>query len=206
MDAPKMASTEVLSISTSVNSNVQSINNSLIHESSCIQEDPGVHMIFSTKPAKFANSNDEVRSIQSLQSAFQMNPAQSLTKNWVYDNFDKYYDLVTPDTSLVSPETDANPKTKEIAKKMMIVGLWCIQIKPENRPSISMVINMLEGSIMDLQMPPKPKFTDADHDLPHGAGQRLGVLGVCGVAVHRVADRGVAEGNRGDCVSDEEWS
>ncbi|KAG6499631.1 hypothetical protein ZIOFF_039421 [Zingiber officinale] len=40
-----------------------------------------------------------------------------LTPDWVYDNFDKYYDLVTPDTSLVSPETDANPKTKEIAKK-----------------------------------------------------------------------------------------
>ncbi|XP_042432760.1 cell surface glycoprotein 1-like [Zingiber officinale] len=79
MDAPKMASTEVPSISTSVNSNVQSINNSLIHESSCIQEDPGVHMIFSTKPAKFANSNDEVRPIQSLQSAFQTNLAQSLT-------------------------------------------------------------------------------------------------------------------------------
>ncbi|KAG6531918.1 hypothetical protein ZIOFF_005754 [Zingiber officinale] len=82
-----------------------------------------------------------------------------LTPDWVYDNFDKYYDLVTPDTSLVSPETDANPKTKEIAKKTMIVGLWCIQIKPENRPSISMVINMLEGSIMDLQMPPKPEFS-----------------------------------------------
>ncbi|KAG6492735.1 hypothetical protein ZIOFF_047700 [Zingiber officinale] len=79
--------------------------------------------------------------------------------DWVYDNFDKYYDLVTPDTSLVSPETDANPKTKEIAKKMIIMGLWCIQIKPENRPSISMVINMLEGSIMDLQMPPKPEFS-----------------------------------------------
>ncbi|KAG6533025.1 hypothetical protein ZIOFF_006885 [Zingiber officinale] len=61
--------------------------------------------------------------------------------------------------SLVSLETDANPKTKEIAKKIMIVGLWCIQIKPENRPSISMVINMLEGSIMDLQMPPKPEFS-----------------------------------------------
>ncbi|XP_074584736.1 LEAF RUST 10 DISEASE-RESISTANCE LOCUS RECEPTOR-LIKE PROTEIN KINASE-like 2.1 [Curcuma longa] len=79
--------------------------------------------------------------------------------HWVYDNFDKYYDLVTPNASLASPEIDANPKTKEIAKKMMIVGLWCIQIKPENRPSIGMVINMLEGSIMDLQMPPKPEFS-----------------------------------------------
>ncbi|XP_074564911.1 uncharacterized protein LOC141821385 [Curcuma longa] len=77
--APKMESTEVPSISTSVNSNVQSINNSLIHESSCTQEDPGVHLIFSTKPAEFANSKDEIRPIQSLQSAFHTNPAKSLT-------------------------------------------------------------------------------------------------------------------------------
>lgn len=48
VDTPKMESNEVPSISTSVNSNVQSINNSLILESSCIQEDPGVHLIFST--------------------------------------------------------------------------------------------------------------------------------------------------------------
>ncbi|KAG6476474.1 hypothetical protein ZIOFF_065716 [Zingiber officinale] len=47
---------------------------------------------------------------------------------------------------------------------------------------------------------------DADHDLPHGASQRLGILGVRGVAVRGVADGGVAEGSRGNRVSDEEWS
>ncbi|KAG6536679.1 hypothetical protein ZIOFF_001739 [Zingiber officinale] len=57
-----------------------------------------------------------------------------------------------------------------------------------------------------LQKPIDLLAADADHDLPHGAGQRLGVLGVCGVAVRGVANRGVAEGSRSDRVSDEEWS
>ncbi|XP_042405010.1 uncharacterized protein LOC121995300 [Zingiber officinale] len=43
---------EVLS-STSINSNVQNINNSIIHDSSCRQEDPGVCLIFSGKPTAF---------------------------------------------------------------------------------------------------------------------------------------------------------
>ncbi|KAG6506799.1 hypothetical protein ZIOFF_032129 [Zingiber officinale] len=46
----------------------------------------------------------------------------------------------------------------------------------------------------------------ADHDLPHGAGQRLGVLSVHGIAVRGVADRGVTEGSRGDRMSDGECS
>ncbi|CAL5396640.1 unnamed protein product [Camellia sinensis] len=44
----------------------------------------------------------------------------------------------------------------EIAKKLCIVGLWCIQVKASDRPSMIRVVEMLEGSIDDLQMPPKP--------------------------------------------------
>ncbi|KAL5763438.1 hypothetical protein ACOSP7_019702 [Xanthoceras sorbifolium] len=46
-----------------------------------------------------------------------------------------------------------------IAKKLCIIGLWCIQVKPTDRPSITKVVEMLEGSIDDLQMPPKPFFS-----------------------------------------------
>ncbi|KAG6495361.1 hypothetical protein ZIOFF_043164 [Zingiber officinale] len=46
----------------------------------------------------------------------------------------------------------------------------------------------------------------ADHDLPHGAGQRLGVLSVHDIAVRGVANRGVAEGSRDDRMSDGECS
>lgn len=44
----------------------------------------------------------------------------------------------------------------EIAKKLTMVGLWCIQTIPSHRPTISRVIDMLEGSMDSLEMPPKP--------------------------------------------------
>ncbi|XP_022766020.1 LEAF RUST 10 DISEASE-RESISTANCE LOCUS RECEPTOR-LIKE PROTEIN KINASE-like 2.1 [Durio zibethinus] len=44
----------------------------------------------------------------------------------------------------------------EIARKMILIGLWCIQINPTDRPSMSKVIEMLEGSIEVLQIPPNP--------------------------------------------------
>ncbi|XVF53875.1 hypothetical protein PTKIN_Ptkin05aG0134700 [Pterospermum kingtungense] len=44
----------------------------------------------------------------------------------------------------------------EIAQKMILVGLWCIQTTPTDRPSMNKVIEMLEGNIEVLQFPPKP--------------------------------------------------
>ncbi|KAI4321285.1 hypothetical protein MLD38_034687 [Melastoma candidum] len=49
-----------------------------------------------------------------------------------------------------------SPEDEEIARKMMIVSLWCIQTHPSDRPSMSMVIDMLEGSSELLGMPPVP--------------------------------------------------
>lgn len=48
--------------------------------------------------------------------------------------------------------------TEEIVRKMTLVGLWCIQMTPESRPSMSRVIEMLERNIGELEMPPKPFF------------------------------------------------
>ncbi|KAH7839691.1 hypothetical protein Vadar_007387 [Vaccinium darrowii] len=42
------------------------------------------------------------------------------------------------------------------ARKMIIVGLWCIQTDPSHRPSMSRVMEMLEGTMEPLQIPPKP--------------------------------------------------
>ena len=47
----------------------------------------------------------------------------------------------------------------EIAKRMTIVGLWCIQTFPNDRPIMSRVIEMLEGSMNSLEMPPKPMLS-----------------------------------------------
>ncbi|KAF7117198.1 hypothetical protein RHSIM_RhsimUnG0000400 [Rhododendron simsii] len=47
-------------------------------------------------------------------------------------------------------------KANASARKMIIVGLWCIQTDPSHRPSMSQVVEMLEGGLESLQIPPKP--------------------------------------------------
>jgi len=37
-----------------------------------------------------------------------------------------------------------------------MVGLWCIQMKPMDRPTMKNVVEMLEGDLENLQLPPKP--------------------------------------------------
>lgn len=44
----------------------------------------------------------------------------------------------------------------ETVRKMVLVSLWCIQTNPSARPSMSKVVEMLEGCIESIQVPPKP--------------------------------------------------
>ncbi|KAB2033192.1 hypothetical protein ES319_D04G001800v1 [Gossypium barbadense] len=55
-----------------------------------------------------------------------------------------------------------------IAKKLMIVGLWCIQWYPVDRPSMKVVVQMLEGELGALTMPPNP-FASTDPPKTMGA-------------------------------------
>ncbi|XP_073124237.1 LEAF RUST 10 DISEASE-RESISTANCEUS RECEPTOR-LIKE PROTEIN KINASE-like 2.3 [Henckelia pumila] len=45
---------------------------------------------------------------------------------------------------------------EEATRKMFLVGFWCIQTIPADRPSMSKVVEMLEGSLESIQIPPKP--------------------------------------------------
>ncbi|KAJ1282994.1 hypothetical protein BS78_03G093600 [Paspalum vaginatum] len=56
----------------------------------------------------------------------------------------------------------------ELEKKLCLIGLWCIQMRPYDRPTMGEVIEMLEGVVDDLQMPPRPFFCD-DETVPEGA-------------------------------------
>ncbi|KAM0944355.1 putative glycerophosphodiester phosphodiesterase, protein kinase RLK-Pelle-LRK10L-2 family [Dioscorea sansibarensis] len=67
--------------------------------------------------------------------------------NWIYEHKDHDGDL---------QQLGVTPETEEIAKKMILVGLWYIHTRPENRPSMNIVVDMLEGKIIDIEMPPKP--------------------------------------------------
>ncbi|XP_039161030.1 rust resistance kinase Lr10-like [Eucalyptus grandis] len=66
---------------------------------------------------------------------------------WVYDQLGKEEDLQM---------VDATEEEREATRKMIIVALWCIQLNPNDRPSMRRVVNMLEGEINELQVPPKP--------------------------------------------------
>ena len=66
----------------------------------------------------------------------------------------------------------ATNNEKELIKKMIIVAMWCIQMKPTERPSMQKVIEMLEGDLEVLVIPPKPlicpqepPFEDQELDL-----------------------------------------
>ncbi|GJW33776.1 putative glycerophosphodiester phosphodiesterase [Tanacetum coccineum] len=41
-------------------------------------------------------------------------------------------------------------------RKTIIVGLWCIQTNPLNRPTITRVLEMLEDDLASIEIPPKP--------------------------------------------------
>ncbi|KAK7822255.1 leaf rust 10 disease-resistance locus receptor-like protein kinase-like 2.1 [Quercus suber] len=47
-------------------------------------------------------------------------------------------------------------EVEEMEWKMILVSLWCIQSAPTDRPSMTKVVEMLEGSLQSIEIPPKP--------------------------------------------------
>ncbi|XP_034923476.1 LEAF RUST 10 DISEASE-RESISTANCEUS RECEPTOR-LIKE PROTEIN KINASE-like 2.4 isoform X2 [Populus alba] len=73
--------------------------------------------------------------------------SQMYFPSWIYDQVNEGKDIL---------EDQATEQEKNTIKKMTIVALWCIQLKPINRPSMHRVVQMLEADIESLQMPHKP--------------------------------------------------
>ncbi|KAK1297905.1 putative receptor-like protein kinase [Acorus calamus] len=67
---------------------------------------------------------------------------------WAYDKLVRGEDL--------EEAVEVGGSDGEIAKKLAIVALWCVQCNPTNRPCMSRVINMLESDMQSLSMPPNP--------------------------------------------------
>ncbi|KAF4391357.1 hypothetical protein G4B88_016667 [Cannabis sativa] len=65
---------------------------------------------------------------------------------WIHKQFNEGKDIQIDEYA-----TKEDLKT---IKKMVIVALWCIQLKPCDRPTMSEVIEMLEGNLESLQVPP----------------------------------------------------
>ncbi|RCV24557.1 hypothetical protein SETIT_5G094800v2 [Setaria italica] len=75
--------------------------------------------------------------------------------HWIYDHFGRGDGLQACD---VSSENEG------IAKKMSVIGLWCIQILPMHRPTITKVLEMFERALDELDMPPRQNFSQILED------------------------------------------
>jgi serine/threonine protein kinase len=88
-------------------------------------------------------------------NAFTEHSSQIYFPTWVYDQLQNGNDV-----ELILE--DATEEEKKIGKKMLLVALWCIQMKPNDRPSMYKVIEMLEGEVEFLQMPLKPFLSSTE--------------------------------------------
>jgi serine/threonine protein kinase len=68
---------------------------------------------------------------------------------WIYEHLDEY--------CVSASEIDG--EITEIVRKMIVVGLWCIQLSATDRPAMTRVVEMLEGSTSVLELPPKVLFS-----------------------------------------------
>ncbi|XP_039119414.1 rust resistance kinase Lr10-like [Dioscorea cayenensis subsp. rotundata] len=82
------------------------------------------------------------------------NTSQVYYPSWIYDK------LIEDTIESNVVEMDTTIEINEREKKLSMIGLWCIQIRPSDRPSMCKVIEMLESDMSSLQMPPKPFFSE----------------------------------------------
>ncbi|CAO2211269.1 unnamed protein product [Urochloa humidicola] len=75
--------------------------------------------------------------------------------HWIYDHFGQ------DDGSQACEITHEN---KGIARKISVIGLWCIQILPMHRPTIGKVLEMFERGTDELDMPPRQNFSQIFDD------------------------------------------
>ncbi|XP_038713908.1 LEAF RUST 10 DISEASE-RESISTANCE LOCUS RECEPTOR-LIKE PROTEIN KINASE-like 2.1 [Tripterygium wilfordii] len=77
------------------------------------------------------------------------NSSETYFPHWIYKRLEEENYFRLNDCAMTELENEA-------ARKMVLVGLWCIQTDPSQRPNISEVLDMLKGSIDKFQIPPRP--------------------------------------------------
>jgi hypothetical protein len=88
------------------------------------------------------------------------NSSQAYYPSWVYDRLTEQQ----VSAGEISDATAAD--MHELERKLYIIGLHCIQMKSHDRPTMSEVIEMLEGGVVGLQMPPRTFFCDDESMSP----------------------------------------
>ncbi|KAH0753777.1 hypothetical protein KY290_024047 [Solanum tuberosum] len=91
--------------------------------------------------------------------------------HWLYQRIELSEELQLPGIM--------NEEENECARKMVIASLWCIQTDPSNRPSMSKVVEMLEGKLDSLQMPPKPYLYSPSRTEQQRHEDRWSISSIC---------------------------
>ncbi|XP_041999618.1 LEAF RUST 10 DISEASE-RESISTANCE LOCUS RECEPTOR-LIKE PROTEIN KINASE-like 2.5 [Salvia splendens] len=71
--------------------------------------------------------------------------------HWIYDHIKQGMEI-----NIERAEENNSNDEDESVRKMTIVALWCIQMNPDDRPSMNQVLQMLEGDVERLQIPEVP--------------------------------------------------
>ncbi|XP_072984328.1 LEAF RUST 10 DISEASE-RESISTANCEUS RECEPTOR-LIKE PROTEIN KINASE-like 2.4 [Typha latifolia] len=79
------------------------------------------------------------------------NSSQVYYPSWIYDRLNQGDGLMI----------DNSIEIHEVERKLCLIGLWCIQMKSANRPSMSKVVQMLEGDTNSIEMPSRPFFSSS---------------------------------------------
>ncbi|XVF71582.1 hypothetical protein PTKIN_Ptkin12aG0049800 [Pterospermum kingtungense] len=86
--------------------------------------------------------------------------------SWIYKRIDQAMNLSLHGVTA---------EDEEITRKMIVVSLWCIQTNPSDRPSMSKVLEMLQGSLESLVIPPRP-FLSSPERCPKSSSETSSVL------------------------------
>ncbi|VVB09140.1 unnamed protein product [Arabis nemorensis] len=70
--------------------------------------------------------------------------------DWIYKDLEK-----KDCKRLLGDQITEEDEDEEFTKKMVLVGLSCIQAGPSDRPLMNRVVEMMEGSLSSLEAPPK---------------------------------------------------
>ncbi|TYH20874.1 hypothetical protein ES288_A05G463500v1 [Gossypium darwinii] len=82
-------------------------------------------------------------------NVFYDHSSQIYFPSWIYDRFEQRDNIELGDVTEVDDK---------IARKMIMVAFWCIQMNPTNRPSMSKVLEMLKNELDHLALPSRPSL------------------------------------------------
>lgn len=91
----------------------------------------------------------EMMGARNRNSVSDNNSSSMYFPDWIYKSLEKGDCKRFLEDQITEDEDD------EFARKMILVGLSCIQACPSDRPSMNRVVEMMEGSLSALEAPPK---------------------------------------------------